>query len=63
MGDLQLFSLQHLPSQYFPRTVSLSKRACDTCPGDGANPTAQAHSLQGFQIMFRQETEELEFSH
>lgn len=32
----------------FPGTVSSSRRAFETCPGDGANPTAQTHSLTGF---------------
>lgn len=59
--DLQLFSIQHLPSQYSPGTVSSSKRARESCPGDGANHTAQAHSPQGLQMTFYRGTEELQF--
>ena len=58
--DLQPFSIEHLPSQYSPRTVSSSKRACEACPGDGANPIAQAHTLQGLQMLFYRETEGLQ---
>lgn len=45
----------------FPQEFCSSNKACGTCPGDGANPTAQDHSLQRLRMMLYREIEELQF--